>query len=121
MAQLAAKRFDAPDEVREFTDGTGRTELVTLAGIAVGLSTYEPGWRWSTNVRPIVGTDTCHVEHVGYILDGRLAVKLDDGSQLELGPGDAFHVPSGHDAWTVGGERCVALDFGGLIGYAQPR
>jgi hypothetical protein len=119
MAQLMAKRFDAPDEVREFTDGTGRTELVTLAGTAVGLSSYEPGWRWSTNVRPIVGTDSCHVEHVGYVLKGRLSVRLDDGSEHEFQAGDAFHVPPDHDAWTVGDETCVVLDFGGLIGYAK--
>ena len=68
MAELAGKRFDNPDEVREFTDGMGRVELVDLNGHAVGLGTFEPGWRWSENVKPLVGTDSCQVEPIGYVL-----------------------------------------------------
>ncbi|HSO97597.1 MAG TPA: cupin domain-containing protein [Solirubrobacteraceae bacterium] len=119
MAPLTQKRFENPDETRDFTDGKGCVELVDLGGNAVGRGTFEPGWRWSTNVKPIAGTDSCQVEHIGYVLEGRMALKMDDGTELEFGPGDAFHMPPGHDAWTVGDESCVLLDFGGLKGYAK--
>jgi mannose-6-phosphate isomerase-like protein (cupin superfamily) len=119
MAILVGKRFENPDEVREFTDDKGRVALVELNGNAVGLGTFEPGWRWSENVKPIAGTDSCQVEHVGYVLSGRMTVRMDDGSEHEFGPGEAFDMPPGHDAWTVGDEPCVLLDFGGLKGYAK--
>ena len=119
MAQLVGKRFDSPDEGRKFTNDMGRVELVDLNGNAVGLGTFEPGWRWSENVKPIAGTESCQVAHIGYILRGRMALKMDDGTEREFGPGDAFHMPPGHDAWIVGDESCVLLDFGGLTGYAK--
>src|SRR3954454_19800830 len=119
MAELMGKKFDSPDEVREFTDGKGRVEMVDLNGHAVGLGTFEPGWRWSENVKPLAGTDSCQVEHIGFVLEGRMALKMDDGTEREFGPGDAFHMPPGHDAWIVGDETCKLLDFGGLKGYAQ--
>jgi hypothetical protein len=119
MASPTQKRFENPDELREFTEGKGRIELVDLGGNAVGRGTFEPGWRWSTNVKPIAGTDSCQVEHTGYVLKGRMALKMDDGTECEFGPGDAFHMPPGHDAWIVGDESCVLLDFGGLTGYAK--
>lgn len=118
MAELAAKRFESPDEVRQFK--AGRVELVDLNGHGVGRGTFSPGWRWSENLKPIVGTESCQVEHIGYILEGRMALRMDDGTEHEVGPGDAFHMPPGHDAWIVGDEACVLLDFGGLNGYAQP-
>src|SRR2546422_2506089 len=118
MAELAGKRFESPDEVREFVGGTGRVELVDLNGHAVGRGTFEPGWRWSEHVKPIAGTDSCQVDHIGYVLEGRMALKMDDGTEREVGPGDAFHMPPGHDAWIVGDEPCVMIDFGGLKGYA---
>jgi quercetin dioxygenase-like cupin family protein len=119
MASLQAKKFDAPDEVREFQDGKGRVELVEMGGNAIGLGTFEPGWRWSEHVKPLAGTDSCQVGHIGYVLKGRMNVVMDNGEELEVGPGDAFHMPAGHEAWTVGEEPCVLLDFGGLKGYAQ--
>ena len=118
MAQLVGKRFESPDEVREFR-GKGFVELVDLNGHAVGRGTFEPGWRWSENVKPIAGTESCQVDHIGYMLKGRMALKMDDGTEREFGPGDTFHMPPGHDAWIVGDETCVLLDFGGLKGYAQ--
>jgi hypothetical protein len=120
MSALVGKRFESPDEVREFTGGTGDVKLVKLNGNTVGLGTFRPGWRWSQNVKPIAGTDSCQVEHIGYVLEGRMALKMDDGSEHEFGPGDAFDMPPGHDAWIVGDDPCVLLDFGGLKGYAQP-
>jgi quercetin dioxygenase-like cupin family protein len=116
---LTAKRFENPDEVREFQDGKGAVRLVNIGPGAVGRGTFEPGWRWSEHVKPLAGTDSCQVEHIGYVLAGRMKVVMDDGSELEVGPGDAFHMPPGHDAWIVGDERCELLDFGGLKGYAQ--
>src|SRR3981081_126452 len=115
MAELAGKRCESPDEVREFTDGKGRVDVVELNGHAIGRGTFEPGWRWSENVKPIAGTDSCQVEHIGYVIQGRMALKMDLGA----GPRDTFHSPPGHDAWIVGEEACVILDFGGLKGYAQ--
>jgi quercetin dioxygenase-like cupin family protein len=119
MTKLQAKRFETPDEVRAFAAETGKVELVELAGNTIGRGTFEPGWRWSEHVRPISGTASCQVEHIGYVLDGRMKVVMDGGEELEVGPGDVFHMPSGHDAWIVGEEPCVLLDFGGLRGYAK--
>jgi hypothetical protein len=119
MDELVGKQFDNHDEVRQFTDGSGQVELVHLNGHAIGRGTFQPGWRWSQNVKPIAGTDSCQVEHIGYVLEGRMALKMDDGKELEFGPGDTFHMPPGHDAWIVGDQPCVLLDFGGLKGYAQ--
>ena len=120
MSRLQAKRFETPDEVRPFKDDKGRVEIVELSGSIVGHGTFEPGWRWSEHVKGLSGTDSCQVEHVGYVLSGRMAVVMDDGSRIEVGAGDVFHMPAGHDAWTVGEEACVLLDFGGLRGYAKP-
>ncbi len=119
MATLQAKRFSSPDEVRPFKDGKGKVELVELDGNMVGYGTFEPGWRWSEHVKPLSGTDSCQVEHIGYVLKGRMTVVMDGGETLEVGPGDVCHMPPGHDAWTVGEEPCVLLDFGGLRGYAK--
>jgi quercetin dioxygenase-like cupin family protein len=119
MANLQAKKFDSPDEVRPFEDDKGKVEVVELSGNMVGHGTFEPGWRWSEHVKPLSGTDSCQVEHIGYVLKGRMKVVMDGGEELEVGPGDAFLMPPGHDAWTVGDEACVVLDFGGLRGYAK--
>ena len=116
MAELVGKRFESPDEVRELPAGKGRVELVDLNGHAAGRGTFEPGWRWSEHMKPLAGTDSCQVEHIGYVLQGRMALKMDDDTEREFGLGDTFHMPSGHDMWIVGDEACVLLDFGGLKG-----
>lgn len=118
MSGLEGKSFESPDEVREFK-AHGRVELVNLASGPVGRGTFEPGWKWSNDVRPLAGTDSCQVEHVGYVVSGRMVVRMDDGSEHEYTPGETFDMPPGHDAWTVGDEACVLVDFGGLKGYAQ--
>jgi quercetin dioxygenase-like cupin family protein len=118
VAEIKGKGFESADEVREFKDGKGKVELVDLNGHMIGRGTFEPGWRWSEHVKPLSGTDSCQVEHIGYVLEGEMTVRMDDGSELHVGPGDAFHMPPGHDAW-VEEERCVLLDFGGLQGYAK--
>ena len=118
MPDLEAKTFDSPDEVREF-QAHGRMELVNLDSGPVGRGTFEPGWKWSDDIKPIAGTDSCEVTHVGYVLSGRMKIVMDDGTEFECQPGEAIHIAPGHDAWTVGDEPCVMLDFGGLSGYAQ--
>jgi ethanolamine utilization protein EutQ (cupin superfamily) len=119
LSGLESKRFDSPDEVRQF-QANGHVDLVKMDSGPIGKGTFEPGWKWSNDVKPIAGTDSCQVEHVGYVVSGRMKVVMDDGSEIEVGPGDAFHMPPGHDAWTVGDEACVLLDFAGLKGYALP-
>jgi quercetin dioxygenase-like cupin family protein len=119
MATLQRKRFDSPEETRPFLDDKGRVEIVDLSGNAVGRGTFEPGWRWADHVKTLSGTESCRVEHIGYVLSGRMRVVMDDGAEIEVGPGDVFHMPPGHDAWTVGDEACVLVDFEGLKGYAK--
>src|SRR5687767_1889757 len=96
MAQVEKKSFDSPDEVREF-EGNGRAEVVNVAGQTVGRGTFEPGWKWSSNVKPIAGTDSCEVSHLGYCVSGRMRVFMHDGSESEIGPGDVAAIPPGHD------------------------
>jgi len=118
MATLQRKALGEPEEVRRFA-GHGHADIVHLESGDVGLGTFEAGWRWSQDVKPIAGTESCQVEHVGYVIGGRMRVVMDDGAETEIGPGDVFHLPPGHDAWTVGDEACVMVDFGGLKGYAK--
>jgi quercetin dioxygenase-like cupin family protein len=118
MASLQSKRLESPDEVRPFADDMGMVELVNLETGAVGRGTFKPGWRWSEHVKPLSGTDSCQVPHIGIVLEGRMHVEMDDGQQADYGPGDVMNIPPGHDAWIVGDETCVVLDFGGLKGYA---
>ncbi len=119
MAGIERKRFDEPDDTRPF-QGKGQVEIVSMADGVVGRATFEPGWKWSDHVRPIAGTDSCQAAHMGYVISGRQHVLMDDGSELEIGPGDVVSIPAGHDAWTIGNEPCVVLDFAGMADYAKP-
>src|SRR3712207_1649092 len=96
-------------------------EVVTLGATTVGRATFEPGWKWSSNVKPIAGTDSCQVSHLGYVESGRMRVFMDDGSEGEVNPGDVFAIPPGHDAEVIGDEPCVLLDFGEFGDYAKRR
>lgn len=116
-AALQGKSLNSPDETREFENG--KMDVVSLGDVSVGRAVFEPGWRWSENVRPIAGTDSCQVPHVGYVLQGRMRVRMDDGSEHEFAPEDALVIPPGHDAWIVGDETCVVLDFSGAGQYAK--
>ena len=99
----------------------GHEELVDVDGTSVGLTTFEPGWRWSNDLRPIVGTERCPFVHRGYVLAGNLHVELDGGDILDLQAGDVFVIPANHDAWVVGDEAVSLLDWGGKAReYAQP-
>lgn len=112
------KRFEQPDETRPF-EGHGKVDVVELAGHPVGRGTFEPGWRWSNDVKPIAGTDSCQVSHLGYVVSGRMRIHMDDGTEAEIGPGDAVAIHPGHDAEVVGDEPCVMLDFGEIGAYAK--
>ncbi|HJU50796.1 MAG TPA: adenylate/guanylate cyclase domain-containing protein [Acidimicrobiia bacterium] len=117
MVRLQRKRFTEPVETREFA--RGRVDLVELDDVVVGRMSYEPGWRWSTDVKPIVGTDRCQNHHVGVTLSGRFRVEMIDGTELEVGPGDVFEFPPGHDGWVVGEEPWVSVDFAGMRNYGR--
>jgi quercetin dioxygenase-like cupin family protein len=118
MAGLVKKSFDSPEEVRPFENG--QIQLVNLEGGPVGRATFHPGWQWSKHVKPIAGTDSCQAPHMGYFISGRMKVVMDDGEEAEFGPGDFMICPPGHDAWTVGDETCVVIDWQGVTDYAKP-
>lgn len=119
MAAMEVKNFDSPDETRPF-EGKGKAEVVNIGGQTVGRATFEPGWRWSENVKPIAGTDSCEVAHLAYCVSGRMKVFMTDGGEGECGPGDVVAIPPGHDAEIVGDEPCVLIDFGEFGEYAKP-
>lgn len=118
MARLQRKGFSNPNAVREFPHG--RVDVVELDDTVVGRMTYEPGWRWSTHVKPIAGTDYCQFHHLGVTLQGRLRLQMADGTELEVGPGEVFEAPPGHDAWVVGDQPWVCVDFEAMRNYARP-
>jgi len=119
MAGIEVKNVNSPDEVRPFA-GNGHANVLQIGGHPVLYGTFEPGWRWSENLKPIAGTDSCQVHHNGYIVSGRMGIRMDDGQEMEFGPGDVFIAPPGHDGWVIGNEACVALDFsGGAAIYAK--
>lgn len=111
MARPERRSFDQPDEIREFPNG--RAEVVNIGGGQVMRMTLAPGWRWSADVKPAAGTELCEAPHFQVVLSGRLGVRMADGEELQLGPGDVNVLPSGHDAWVIGGEPAVAVDWGG--------
>lgn len=117
MARLQRKYLANPDEVRTFTNG--RVEIYALDDIDVGRTVFEPGWRWSRDVKPIAGTPYCHYHHMGIVLRGTLHVEMEDGLSLEIPPNTAFEIPPGHDAWVIGDEPWVTIDFAGMRSFAR--
>ena len=111
------KNFGRADEVREFPKG--RVELITIGGATIGRAIFEPGWRWATSVQPIAKTSSCEAPHFQYHVAGILRVKMDDGAEFDCRPGDVSLLPSGHDAWVVGDEPAVVVDFQGMLDYAR--
>lgn len=109
MAGVEKKSLDAADEVRAL-DKT-RIDVVTIRGAKVGRATFQPGWRWSECVGPVVGGESCQTHHLGVIVSGRLSVSHRDGSEVQLGPGDAYDIQPGHDSWVLGDEPCVGFEF----------
>ena len=117
MAGMFKKSFEQPDETRPV--GKGRVEVVDLEGTTIMRVRFEPGWRWSECVKPIAGTDSCQVAHMIYVVSGRMGVRMDDGSEQEIGAGDVASIPPGHDAWIIGDEAFVGVDFQGGRSYAH--
>ncbi|MGH7545522.1 MAG: cupin domain-containing protein [Gemmatimonadota bacterium] len=117
MSDLVIKRFEAPDEVRCFEKGL--FEVAALGGLTVGRARYDPGWKWSQHVGPLVGATSCDVSHVGLVLSGRAAVRMDDGREVELRAGDLFAIGPGHDSWVIGDEPYVSLHLAGGEAYAR--
>ena len=111
------KSFSEPEEVRIFPKG--RLELVKIGGATVGRATLEPGWRWKTSVQPLAQTKSCEAPHFQYHVAGTLHVVMDDGSEYDCKPGDVSLLPEGHDAWVVGDEPAVVVDFQGMLDYAR--
>jgi quercetin dioxygenase-like cupin family protein len=119
MAGLIRKNLDKPDETRPFHDSKGKLELVNTDSGAVGRATFEPGWQWSKHVKPIAGTASCQAAHMGYFVSGRMKVVMDDGEEMEYGPGDFAAMAPGHDAWVLGDEQCIVIDWQGFADYAK--
>lgn len=117
MEKMLKKSLSQPDEVRTFDKG--KIELVTAGDTTFGRATLQPGWKWSTCVKPIAQTDSCEAAHVTYHISGRLHILMDDGTENEFGPGDVSVVPPGHDAWVVGNEPAVIIDISGMREYAK--
>ena len=117
MEKAECKDFRKPEEVREFPKG--RLELIKIGGATVGRAVFEPGWKWSTSLQPLAKTKSCEAPHFQYHVSGILRIKMDDGAEFDCRPGDVSLLPSGHDAWVIGNEPAVVVDFQGMIDYAK--
>ena len=117
MASIEIRRFEQADESRTFEHGS--FDVVAIGGMTIGRASYEPGWVWSEHVGKPAGEDLCQVEHVGLVISGRAAVKMADGSEAELTPGDLFSIEPGHDSWVVGNEPYVSVHLLGASEYAK--
>ncbi len=115
VTQAQVFHFSNPDEVWTFPKGT--LEILIIEGAIIGRATYEPGWKWSTSVQPLAKTKSCEVSHFKYLISGTLKILLDDGLEFTCKAGDVCIIPSGHDAWVVGDETVVAVDFQGMADY----
>jgi len=118
MANFEHRDFRTPDETR--TPDKTTVELVNVAGGQIGRYTFQPGWRWSECIKPVVGTDTCQVEHVGYCISGSIHVSYRDGTDGDIVAGEVYRIGPGHDAWVVGDDPMVSVEFQGAANYAKP-
>ncbi|MEO7261548.1 MAG: nuclear transport factor 2 family protein [Jatrophihabitantaceae bacterium] len=110
MTDVMISNLERDGEVRPFAKH-GHAHLVSAGGLTLMRGVFEPGWRWSADVAPIAGTDSCQTRHLGYVLAGAMRIRTDDGAEYDIGVGDLFDLPAGHDAWVVGNETCVMLDY----------
>lgn len=114
---VEVKTFNSPEEVRNFP--MGRLEIIKVGGATIGRAVFDPGWRWKTSLQPLVHTESCEAPHFQYHVAGKLHIVMDDGSEFDCGPGDVSFLPKGHDAWVVGDEPAVVVDFQGMTDYAK--
>jgi len=119
LARLQRKDMANPDEVRHFRGGS-RVEILQLEDVVVGRTVWQPGWRWSEVVKDIAGTELCEYHHVGYSISGVFRVAMPDGTEMEIPPNHVYEIPAGHDAWVVGDEPWVAIDWAGMRSFARP-
>lgn len=117
MKKAELKSFGKPDEIRTFPKG--KVDIVKIGGATIGRATFQPGWKWSTSVQPLAKTKSCVAPHFQYHVAGTLKVVMDDGVEFECRAGDVSLLPEGHDAWVVGNEPVVIVDFQGMIDYAK--
>ena len=116
--QSSCRSFSNPDETRPFED-KGQLKVINFPdGTSIGQGIFEPGWKWSTHVKPLADTESCEADHHGYCISGNMVVQMNDGEKIEIHPGDVFSIPPGHDAWVIGNEKCVLLDVTGYKEYA---
>jgi hypothetical protein len=116
--QMQKKTLLAPEETRTFEKG--KIDLVTVGDVTFGRATLQPGWKWSTCVKPIANTESCQASHMQYHIAGRLHVVMDDGTEMDFNPGDVGVIPPGHDAWVVGDKPVIVLDISGMRDFAKP-
>jgi len=119
MASVDSRNIETPQETRPFREH-GQMDVVTVGDFTLGKGTFEPGWRWWADVKPIAGTDSCQTRHTGISVSGQMVVRMDDGTEATVGPGDVVVIEPGHDAWVVGDEPCVMYDTG-VAAYAKPQ
>lgn len=118
VTKFETKSHNSPDEVR--TPNKTRIEVVRLSGFTIARLTLEPGWRWSECIKPVAKTDSCQTSHAGYAISGRITVRMKDGAQKTIGPGESYTIPPGHDAWVEGKDPFVALEVMSAEQYAKP-
>ncbi len=111
------KSYSKPDETRKFDKG--QIDILTVNGVTFGRATFQPGWKWSTSVKPLAKTDSCEIPHTQYVISGQMRVVMDDGTEIDFKAGDVGFLPPGHDAWVVGNEPFVAIDVTGMKDYAK--
>jgi hypothetical protein len=119
LAKAKVKKFGAPDETRTFDKG--KLQLVNFGEATIGRGVFEPGWKWSKHVKPIAKTKSCEAPHFQYHVTGVLHVRMDDGTEMDIGPGEISMLPPGHDAWVVGVEPVTVVDFQGMVDYATSK
>jgi len=117
MKRAEKKSLNNPEELRTFEKG--RLELITVRGATIGRATFQPGWRWSESVKPLMDTGSCEASHFQYHVSGTLSIKMDDGTEMECKAGDVSLLPPGHDAWVVGNDPVVVVDFQGMVDFAK--
>ncbi len=121
LNRVQSRSFYSPDETRNFK-AHGHLDILNFSeGRSIGLATFETGWKWSNDVKPIAGTDSCEVDHLGYCVSGEMIIRMNNGDEVRIKQGDVYEIPPGHDAWVVGSQPCVLLDVLGNKSYALPK